>query len=369
MPEPGDLRPAVWAASFVQAIPLHRKSHPFHERRLAVRATGGFQAAHLTGKVARVHIPQAGGTAQLMRPQQGGGRGVPTAGHPVIGMKGGHVPGNIGRQVRQKSGDAPQFPLRIVEPRHHQSDHLQPDARPPDALDSIQHVLQGAPQGAVAFVVEALQVDLAQVEQGPQELHHLRGVVSVGDEGGGQSRIPGQPEHLRGPFRGNQRLVVGGGHRQRARGLGVHHDFLGADGLGAGLRRIVAQGLACDPVLAITTMEVASQHAKRERPRARQGMKEWLLLDGIVLQSGHVAPGAVERSAPVEAHLAHPLGALGNPAAVPAGHAAHPPAPLVHPQAHGSGQPFQQRLQGLGGCFGGHDEELVEDGPGNLPSS
>ena len=52
-------------------------------------------------------------------------------------------------------------------------------------------------------------------------------------------------------------------------------------------------------------------------------MKERLLLDGIALHAADVAPGHVERAAPVVANFADAGQAVGNGAAVAAGIAAH----------------------------------------------
>ena len=55
-------------------------------------------------------------------------------------------------------------------------------------------------------------------------------------------------------------------------------------------------------------------------------VEEGLLLDGIALRAGHVAPGREQRAAAVEADLADTGGAVGNRARVAAGEAAHPRA-------------------------------------------
>src|SRR5690242_18577923 len=53
-------------------------------------------------------------------------------------------------------------------------------------------------------------------------------------------------------------------------------------------------------------------------------MEKRLLLDRIALHAAYIAPGDIEITPTVEAHLAHATLPLGNGAAVSAGKAAHP---------------------------------------------
>ncbi len=70
-------------------------------------------------------------------------------------------------------------------------------------------------------------------------------------------------------------------------------------------------------------MEVASQHAEAIGKSSRMGVEEWLLFDGIALQSGGVSPGGVERAAPVKADLAYTGLAFRDGTAMTAGKAAN----------------------------------------------
>ena len=65
---------------------------------------------------------------------------------------------------------------------------------------------------------------------------------------------------------------------------------------------------------------------KLKRQAAGPRVEERLLLDGIALQAGRVAPRRVEPSVAVEPDLADADRALGDAAGVTAGHAADPPA-------------------------------------------
>ena len=59
-------------------------------------------------------------------------------------------------------------------------------------------------------------------------------------------------------------------------------------------------------------MQVAPEHAEAVGERARIGVEERLLLDGIALHAADVAPWHAERAATVEADLAHAHRAVGD---------------------------------------------------------
>src|SRR5262249_57772128 len=73
---------------------------------------------------------------------------------------------------------------------------------------------------------------------------------------------------------------------------------------------------------AVPAVEVAAEHAERQRARPRKGVEERLLLDGVHVQGAHVAEGDLERPALVEAHPADAVAAGRYQAPVAAGEAA-----------------------------------------------
>src|SRR5439155_14889081 len=124
-------------------------------------------------------------------------------------------------------------------------------------------------------------------------------------------------EHVERPYGGDERLV--GGRADELRSLPqrepnkVVWGDVGREHAGS----VVAQRLAREPVLAIATMKVASQHAECQRVGAGQGMEERLLLCRIALQRRDIAGGDVERAVLVEADLADPSASRLDEAAVP----------------------------------------------------
>ena len=141
-----------------------------------------------------------------------------------------------------------------------------------------------------------------------------------------ESGRPGLLEYLDRPLGGDQRLVVGADQDSCSLPQGILHQ-----GLGRGLQRRrhrlrIAQRLRSHPVLAVGAMQIAAQHSETVGQRARVGVEERLLLDGIALHSAHITPGHIEHSSLVVAHFADAGLTIGNGTAVTAGVAAHPVA-------------------------------------------
>src|SRR6185437_15821194 len=73
-------------------------------------------------------------------------------------------------------------------------------------------------------------------------------------------------------------------------------------------------------------MQIAAEHSETVGQRARVGVEERFLFDGIALHSAHVAPGDMEHAALVVAHFANAGLTVRNGTAVTTGVAAHPVA-------------------------------------------
>src|SRR5215813_12987677 len=86
----------------------------------------------------------------------------------------------------------------------------------------------------------------------------------------------------------------------------------------------IAQRLRRHPVLAVTAMEIAAEHAEAVRQRPRMHMKKWLLLDRVALHAADVAPGYVQLPIAVEAYLAHADRTVGERATMSARVTAEP---------------------------------------------
>ena len=96
----------------------------------------------------------------------------------------------------------------------------------------------------------------------------------------------------------------------------------GGDWYDLRLGGIITQGLAGHPVLAIRAMEIAPQHAERQRVAARVKVEEWLFLDGIALEPSYIAEWHTQFAVLMEAHLADSASPFGDEASVPAGETA-----------------------------------------------
>src|SRR6266571_2734271 len=86
----------------------------------------------------------------------------------------------------------------------------------------------------------------------------------------------------------------------------------------------VAQGLRCDPILAVSAMEIAAEHPKAHCQRARQSVKKRLLLDGVELQCPDVAMRHEQLSASIGPHAANAVESIEDDAAVATCKAAQP---------------------------------------------
>ena len=87
--------------------------------------------------------------------------------------------------------------------------------------------------------------------------------------------------------------------------------------------RGIAQGLARDPILAIATVKIATQHPERERVTAGEDMEERFLLNRITLERGTVIGRNKQCAAAIEPHATDPVMSFENQATMAAGVTAH----------------------------------------------
>ena len=290
---PARLDPALRAAAArVHAVLQHAVADPLDEQRSAAGAVRVLPAAHGSGQVAGVDEAQALGGARLGRAQQRAHRGGRAVLHAVVRMEGRHVPGDVGRDRDQEARDVPELLDRVVEARHDERHHLEPEALLVERADRPGDALERAAEVAVGPVAEALQVHLVERDPGPDVLEHLLGAVAVRDVGAHEPLGLRVAEDLDRPLARDQRLVVGRGHDPGARALRGAHDLRRSHRLGGRRGRLVPERLRGDPVLAVAAVIVAAEHAEGQRPGARQRVEERLLLDRVELQAGHVAERA-----------------------------------------------------------------------------
>ena len=153
-------------------------------------------------------------------------------------------------------------------------------------------------------IVEALEIDLVEIDPRPDVVQHARRAVAVRDVRGQQTCGSRFLEDGHRPFARDQGLVVRRDDDARAETACV------ADDVG-GLRidrrrdgRRIAKRLRRHPVLTVRAVEIAAEHAEAVRERARMGVEERLLLDRIALDAADVAPRHLQGSTFVESNFA-----------------------------------------------------------------
>ena len=82
--------------------------------------------------------------------------------------------------------------------------------------DGVEDRLEPAAELAIAAIVEALEVDLVEIDVRPEVLEHLRRAVAVRHEPGHQARRARLLEDGDGPLGRDERLVVGADDDPRA---------------------------------------------------------------------------------------------------------------------------------------------------------
>ncbi len=111
-------------------------------------------------------------------------------------------------------------------------------------------------------VVQALQIDFVQIHPGADIVKHLGRGISVRHEAGDQPGSLSLAEDLDRPFRGDQRFVIGADHHSGAVTKSQARQLAGGclPPRGEGVR--IADGLRGHPVLAVTAVQVAAEHAE-----------------------------------------------------------------------------------------------------------
>ncbi len=312
-PAAGHLVVHIGAAAFgSQAIVGDKVSVTADQRLVALGAARVFPLFDHAGEIASVDVTEAGVAADLDRAQEIFDGRVSLILHFVIGVKGSDVPGDVGRDAGHEFGELAKFVVGVVEAGDEQGDDLEPQSHRVDAADAVEDGADAATEFVVVAVVEALQIDFVEIEPRAHVVENLRRAVAVGDESGKKAGGLGFFENCDRPFAGDERLVVGADQNFRALIKGIAYESLRSgcerrrDGIG------IAQGLRRHPVLAVSAMQVAAEHAEAVGESAWISVEERLFFDGIALHAGGVSPGDVEFAAAIEADFADSWLAFGN---------------------------------------------------------
>ncbi len=119
------------------------------------------------------------------------------------------MPWDVPVDPGQEPGDASQFIRRIVEPRHHEGNHFQPEPGLMDRLDGLQNGGKTTAQFTITLLAEPLEIDFEECGGRFQVGNDLRRGVAVGHESAQNPPVRRRTKYLHRPFRRDQRLVVG----------------------------------------------------------------------------------------------------------------------------------------------------------------
>ena len=233
------------------------------------------------------------------------------------------MPWDIRRDRGEESRDVAQLGVRVVEARDDQRDDLEPEPHAVQPLDRLEHRGEHAAELPVVRVVEALEIDLVEIDPRAQVVEHLGRRVAVRHVGADEAPRPALTEHVHRPLARDQGLVVGRRENARAMAYREVRDLRGGHLLGWHAHHRIAQRLRGQGVVTEGTVILASEHPEGEGARARVRMEERLLLDGVELEAGDVARRNHEAPVLVPAHLADAALVGRDQAAVAARVAAH----------------------------------------------
>src|SRR5262249_43810816 len=126
-PAAGKRGPALRTATLRrQPVVLDEVPITANQRMPAFMAVSILKIAHSPRQVPGIDVTQPGGLSYLRSTHQVFGFRVRGVGHLVVFMKSRHVPGNLGRDARDKFSQPLQFVIRVVESRDEKRDNLNP---------------------------------------------------------------------------------------------------------------------------------------------------------------------------------------------------------------------------------------------------
>src|SRR5262245_5066248 len=118
------------------------------------------------------------------------------------------MPGNIRGDARQEIRQPGELVPRVVEPGNQERHDLEPEPHRVKTTNRLEDRLEPAPELPVVPIVEALQVDLVEIDPRAEVLQHLWSTVAVGNVPGSEACSLGFLEHRDRPFARDERFVV-----------------------------------------------------------------------------------------------------------------------------------------------------------------
>jgi len=269
----------VVAVSAGHLLPGHGKAGPFDDQFFAVWAVSVFSG--IVGDIADIDIMQPLVQTDFSGADYRGMRGGGAVVHLVGGPEPADVPGDVGGNTFDETGDVGEFLVRIVPARNHQGGDLHPDPQFLHQPDRVEDRLQpGAADLFVEFVGKGLEVYIVGIKIRSQFPVGFRPGVAVADKDILQACRLGQPGGIKGEF-----IEDGGLHIGIADGLtpgsmrGFDHFRRGAQG--AGDIRMKVGILGDLVILAVFAVEIAAHRGNGIGKGAGQQMEDGLLFDGV----------------------------------------------------------------------------------------
>src|SRR5450631_130792 len=320
-PATGDLAGTTGASAFgSQTVVFDEISEPADQSLAASRAACVFPMSDLAWKIAGIDVTQPRCLTNFGSLEQVFGSGVSLAVslHFVVGVKGSDVPRDVGRYPGDEIREAAKFIWGVIEAGDQQRNDLEPQSHLVNPADAVEDGTDSPAELMVVAIVEALEIHFVEIEPGPNVFEDLRCAVAVGNESGQQAGAFRLLKDCYGPFAGDQRLIVGADQNLRALVEGIANQGFGRYVQRRRHRVRITQRLRRNPVLTVSTVEIAAQHAEAVGESAGVRVEERLLFDGIALRPGGISPRNVECAAAVVADFAHAGLAFGDRAAVTA---------------------------------------------------
>src|SRR5262249_50312741 len=147
-----------------QSVLLNVVAVSLDEQCTALMAPRVLEIADLTRQVSRVDVSQAITPADFGRAHQHFRSGVLRIVHSVVLVERGHVPWNERRDASQECGEPFELVVRVVEARDEERDDLEPDPHLMERADRVQDRLDAAAELSVMSIVEALEIDLVEID-------------------------------------------------------------------------------------------------------------------------------------------------------------------------------------------------------------
>src|SRR5207249_11999369 len=149
---------------------------------------------------------------------------------------------------------------RVVEPGNQQRDDLHPEAHRGQPADRIEDRREPASELAVMAIVEALEIDLVEIDPRPQVFEYLRRPVAVRHVAGREAGRLRFLEYGDGPFARDERLVVRADDHASALANRIANEMAGRRLERRRNRLWIAQRLRRHPVLTVRAVQIAAEH-------------------------------------------------------------------------------------------------------------